>query len=247
MKKMKLAVVVAALVSVFGFSSCLDSGESGPQQYGAIVTVGNSMGIPYFLPDFGSKTGLRMYPNVSDLKAYGISSTAKRAAITFTLPEGTEWTSNTKQLDIALVAGGCSEVPVENISNRPDTCITYVNKIQEFSKQNQLVWAAYYPSAYAEYGYLTLLYSYLTGSKRASSVLLDNRASNDTLYLDLKLKCDGSSQLAQDAKNYDLSSSSLIDQVIAKEDSIYITIVAESSLYGTEKKDSVTTRSKRVF
>lgn len=247
MKKMKLAVAFAALVSVFGFSSCLDSGESGPQQYGAIVSIENSLGLPYFLPDFGSKQGLVMYPNLSDLKAYGISSTAKRAVITYNLPEGTEWGESTKKLNVVLVAGGCSELMVENISNRPDTCTAYVDKIKEFPKENQPIWNAYYPAAYAENGYLNLVYNYSVDFKRGSSVLVENRVSNDTLYLDLKLKAEGSSQLVQDFKSYDLSTSNLMHDVVVEDDSVYITIVAESSLYGNEKKDSVTTRSKRIF
>lgn len=37
MKKMKLAVVFAAFVSVFGFSSCLDDGESGPLSFNGLL------------------------------------------------------------------------------------------------------------------------------------------------------------------------------------------------------------------
>ena len=52
MKKMKLAVVFAAFVSVFGFSSCLDDGESGPAQLQWVVNVndGSYTGVS-FIPD----------------------------------------------------------------------------------------------------------------------------------------------------------------------------------------------------
>lgn len=50
MKKMKLAVVFAAFVSVFGFSSCLDDGESGPAQLQWVVNVndGSYTGVSLF-------------------------------------------------------------------------------------------------------------------------------------------------------------------------------------------------------
>ncbi|MCS2505865.1 hypothetical protein NXW48_08815 [Phocaeicola vulgatus] len=51
MKKMKLAVVFAAFVSVFGFSSCLDDGESGPAQLQWVVNVND-----------GSYTGVSFIP-----------------------------------------------------------------------------------------------------------------------------------------------------------------------------------------
>ncbi|WP_455671954.1 hypothetical protein [Phocaeicola sp.] len=241
---MKLAVAFAALVSVFTFSSCLDSGESGPNNGYAIVTVGNNMGIPYFLADFFPN--IKLYPNVNDLSVYGIPANAKRAAITYTLPEGTVITENTTKLDITLIAGGCSGITVDEISNRPDTCSAYTSKIQSFVSGYPWGYIAY-PAAYAENGYLNLMYEYLTGSKRASSVLLDNRASNDTLYLDLKIKADGENKKVADFKNFALNTSSLLNKVMPQKDSIYVTVVSESSKGGSEGKDSITTRCKRIF
>ena len=66
MKKMKLAVVFAAFVSVFGFSSCLDDGESGPAQLQWVVNVNDGYARNFVLP---KKLGVEATgKNMNDLK-----------------------------------------------------------------------------------------------------------------------------------------------------------------------------------
>lgn len=88
MKKMKLAVAFAALVSVFGFSSCLDSGEGGPTYDGAdFVTVKEAMGFPYL----ASESGLTLNPvssTVLSQLAQKDGSYYSRAYVGFKLAEG---------------------------------------------------------------------------------------------------------------------------------------------------------------
>lgn len=95
MKKMKLAVVFAAFVSVFGFSSCLDDGESGPAQLQWVVNVndGSYTGVS-FIPD-GAPT-VKWTTGAVTLTQYGLPEGTKRALLTYTIPEGQNITEDTK-------------------------------------------------------------------------------------------------------------------------------------------------------
>lgn len=227
MKKMKLAVVFAAFVSVFGFSSCLDSGESGPQTTCFLVSVGNQMGIPVFYPD--AMPGYTLSPSVVDLSQYGISNSARRAVITYTIAEGQD--ENAKNLKINLVAGGCMEVKPMQISNEPDTFETkgYTSAIKQFERVMPFYpYYPYYPTIYAEHGYLTFGFSY-TADKVGQFGLAPNRVSNDTLYLDLKAKTEKGSREGLHWQTYQLSGPAFNEVEPMKDDSIRITVLAKSS------------------
>lgn len=92
MKKMKLAVFFAALVSVLTFSSCLDSDGDGGYDGMAFVTVTGDEFIGYRLYADG---GGILIPTTASMKAMGDWSKIKRAQVVFKhldeqLPEPSE-------------------------------------------------------------------------------------------------------------------------------------------------------------
>ena len=95
MKKMKLAVFFAALVSVLSFSSCLDTNSESAYDGIALVTVTGDEFIGYKLYADG---GGILVPTATNMKQFGDWSKVKRAQVAFkhldeVLPEPSE---NTK-------------------------------------------------------------------------------------------------------------------------------------------------------
>ncbi|WP_455668579.1 hypothetical protein [Phocaeicola sp.] len=250
MKKMKLAVVFAALVSVFGFSSCLNDSDSGPQANVLLVTVSNPMGMPQFYPD--CMPGVVLTPTAVDLTPYGISSSARRAIITYTIPEGQNITNETKKINITLVAGACVEVKPLEISNVIDSFDTkgYTSKIKDFiNVMPNYPSYPVYPKIYADYGYLNFGFTY-NADKIGQFGLVPNRISNDTLYLDLRAKIEGSSREGLNWLTYNLTSCNEYYEVNPiKDDSIRITVLAKSSLSSSDKNETiaVTTSYKKPY
>lgn len=243
MKKMKLAVVFAALVSVFGFSSCLDSGESGPQQLQWPVNINTSyLGSTVFTPD--GAPGFTLTTDAMSLTQYGIPEGTKRAFIRYTIPEGQEMNQESKTQKIELVPGSCIVIPIANISNRPDTLQDYTSKIKQFTPV-----IAGVPGVYTNDRYLIINCSY-EASEVAKVGLVPNRvsAAKDTLYLDLKLKTKEGYRQGETffATNYDLSSCHDFFDLVASnktQDSVYVTVRALSVNAGQEKVDSITTQA----
>lgn len=241
MKKMKLAVVFAAFVSVFSLSSCLNEGESGPAQLQWIVNVNEgSYGGINFTPD--GVRGVKWTTDAVTLTQYGLPDGTKRALLTYTIPEGQNITDATKTLKVELVPGYCSAIPIAKISNRPDTLADYTSKIQEFTK-----FLAGVPAVYTNGRYLMINCTY-QASELAKVGLVPNRisATNDTLYLDLKLKIKEGYKngFTYYATNYDLWSYDEIYNMTPSnkdQDSIYVTVRALSADGGQEKIDSMTT------
>lgn len=250
MKKMKLAVVFAAVVSVFGFSSCLDSGESGPNTRMWWVNVESSyMGTTVLRPD-GYHPDISWVPTSSVLTQYGIPEGTKRAVISYTVPEGQDVDS--KNIQISLVAGQCSAIPVGNIINPHDSLAEYTSKFKEFQK----IYYDFLPAVYTNGRYLMVNCTFPSGNNSPKLALVSNHISEskDTLYLDLKLKAaEGSSQVYSSyyATNYDLYSCQDIHSMVpsnATHDSIYVTVRAMTSEYGSnEKMDSLTTKAKFFY
>lgn len=247
MKKMKLAAIFAAFVSVFSLSSCLNDGESGPAQLQWIVNVNNGSytGVN-FNPD--GVSGVTWTTDAVTLTQYGLPEGTKRALVTYTIPEGQNITDATKTLKVELVPGYCSAIPIANISNRPDTLIDYTSKIQEFTK-----FLAGVPAVYTNGRYLMINCSY-QASEIAKVGLIPNRvsATKDTLYLDLKLKSKEGYKngFTYYATNYDLWSCDEIYDMIPSnksQDSIYVTVRALSIDGGQEKVDSMTTMAAHRY
>lgn len=240
---MKLAVVFAALVSAFTFSSCLNGGESGPNQYLSMVTIGSgSMGIPMLYPD--ESPNQYLLPSAIDLTKYGIKDGTTRAMISYTIPEGQDMTA--KQIKIDLIAG--QEWVVNKITNRLDTCADYKSPITAFTNY-QIGYSGFRSANIAKDQYLNLGYSY-RANKIGKVALAPNRVSNDTIYLDLKMKTEGTDKTSGTlVETYDLYSAyNLFQEVTPLKDSVYVTVLALTSEYGeSAKKDSVTARCKSRF
>lgn len=245
MKKMKLAVVFAALVSAFTFSSCLNGGDSGPSQGQWIVNIDDNYMGTKLSPD--GIPGVVWNPNAASLSAYGIKDGSKRALITYTIPEGQEITETSKSLNISLVAGGCAGITIAEISNQPDTFATkgYTSSVTRFSPFLNGV-----PAVYTNGRYLMINCLY-QANKLASVGLAVNRvsAAKDTLYLDLKTKIESGSQQGYTfySTNYDLESYHEFYNLIPSnktKDSIYVTVRTSVSDYGQSKMDSLTTKAK---
>lgn len=58
MKKQKLAVIFAALLTMVGFSSCLNSEDDGISEYYGYLEVNSGWGVTFSTPD-----GLEFVPN----------------------------------------------------------------------------------------------------------------------------------------------------------------------------------------
>lgn len=251
MKKMKLAVAFAALVSVVGFSSCLDSGESGPEYSYDNVTVSNYMGTYTLLSD--AFPGITYVTDAFDLTPYGIAKGSKRAAIAYTIPEGTDLTQ--KRIKINLVQGMCQgfgsvesllSAQSDSISDIYTSKISYLGYVQaDYIRMGYLN----YPAISASNGFLNLGFSY-AADKGGKVILEENRIGHDTLYVDLRLAAEikESTNVKTDWRTFDLSRGNLIYGVIPQNptsDSIYVTVVADVTKDGA-KKDSLTVFTKAL-
>ncbi|MDM8305045.1 MULTISPECIES: hypothetical protein [Bacteroidaceae] len=94
MKKFKFGVLAMALVSMLGFTSCLDSGDPGPQQVGGYMEVSSSFYGTTFLSDYG----VTFVPT----QMLTSSPTSSVAYIYGTLPEDEVVTAETKSVNINL-------------------------------------------------------------------------------------------------------------------------------------------------
>lgn len=140
MKKMKLAVVFAALVSVFGFSSCLNSdGESSSWDGGDYVTVKEYLGSAYLLTD----NGLTLTPTSSSVLSglmNGTSGYYPRAIVYYKLAEGEIITEGKTSYNISQITG--SILPSKEFNANPDTLkADYSITSLEYSSLSNFVWA----------------------------------------------------------------------------------------------------------
>ena len=245
MKKIRL-VLAAALMSAFSFTSCLEE-NNDPIEYMSLVTIENNMGLAVMYPDENPQ---QQYFFSGELSQYGISASAKRALISYSLPTAIDWTA--PSVEVSLKAGQCSEWPVSPITdvNYADTCAAYTSPIIGFT--NYGVGNILFPSLnVVRNRYLNVGYNY-RANKVGNIVMLPNRVSNDTVYMDMKLKKEGSN-LSSGAvmTSFDLESvRRFFAGAHSKQDSLYVTVVALTSegVDGIEAmKDSVTARFKAVY
>ncbi len=243
MKKMKFAAMFAAFVSVFGLTSCLnDDSDGSSNQLQSLMTIESWMGYTTMYAD--EFPGQALLPTNQALTAVGIPASATRALVVYTIPEGQDLTAD--KVKITVTEG--REWPVRRISALPDTCATYTDPITSFSDY-AISWGVSFKSGFiARNRYLNVGYQYKPYSKIAKTALVPNRVSNDTLYLDFKMKKTeemyGSPQVFMDT--YDLMSCPIeYASGLAQYDSVYVTISSMVSPYsGTAYKDSVTSRCK---
>ncbi|MBE6276305.1 MAG: hypothetical protein E7096_08215 [Bacteroides sp.] len=246
MKKIRLVLWAAALMSAFSFTSCLDE-NNDPIEYMSLVTIDSSMGMSVMYPDENPE---QQFIFAGDLTQYGITAGATRALITYTVPEVIDWMA--PQVQITLVSGRCQNWPVEKVTdiNYVDTCATYTSPITAFS--NYGIGSILFPSLNVVRGrFLNVGYNY-RANKVGQVAMTPNRVSNDTVYFDLKLKKEGYNLSSGAVMNsFDLNSAyRFMSGAVSKDDSLHVTVIALTSedLEGKQvKKDSVTTRFKNIY
>lgn len=93
MKKQKLAVIFAALLTMAGFSSCLNSEDDGISKYYGYLEVNSGWGVTFSTPD-----GLEFVPNKT------ITTTASsKLAFVYCQYNDVDLTAETKKLPVTLL------------------------------------------------------------------------------------------------------------------------------------------------
>ncbi|WP_289630319.1 hypothetical protein [uncultured Phocaeicola sp.] len=124
MKKMKLAVFFAALVSVLSFSSCLDTNSESAYDGVPLVTVTGDDFLGYKLYADG---GGILVPTVANMKQFGDWSKVKRAQVAFkhldeNLPEPSEnAVYNVSIVSVAPLHGGADMIDTARDVEARDT------------------------------------------------------------------------------------------------------------------------------
>ena len=245
MKKMKFTAALAAFISVFAFSSCLnDDFDESKAQSVSFATVNQMMGVVSFTPD--EVLDKKLVPTNPILSEFGITSSSRRALIVYSYPEKAE--EGAKTVNIQLERG-TTTWPIADFSDRPDTCGAYTASSQ-FT--NYTIGFTNYPALMVlNKQFLQVGYTYRS-SKTGTAVMLKNRVSNDTLYFDMKFKNPdalGDPILGVDC--YDLASvrDMLMEATPNSEGKLHITVKADKFIdYGmTVMKDSITTEFKPEF
>ncbi|WP_178795973.1 NigD1/NigD2 family lipoprotein [Bacteroidaceae bacterium] len=185
MKKMKLAVVFAALVSVFGFSSCLDSGESGPSTKSWLVTV---TGDRYTGFQFYADNGGILVPTSTSVSSVGENlEKVKRILLYYSfVNEETIPANPTETTKYDITFQGATAIDTKNVINlyqneNADTLITNKDAIGSFN----------IVSAYKGYITVGATFNYSGDAKKmpymnmAYSSDVDVDAANNTLNLTL--------------------------------------------------------------
>lgn len=225
MKKMKLAVVFAALVSVFGFSSCLNSDGDNNSSWDAAdyVTVREYLGSAQLLTD----NGLVLTPTSSSVLA-GLVNGSKgyhpRALVYYKLAEGETFVEGKTSYTISQIVGG-TVLPSKEFNTNPDTLkADYSITSFENNDFGKTIWA--------KNRYINIPFT----TKATSKVSIDafhlyaTGVDGDTLFT--RFHQDAGGENAYESKGalicYKLPlNSSLYSQLIPKEDSIVIKVIAK--------------------
>lgn len=183
MKKMKLAVFFAALVSVLTFSSCLDSNGDGRQEMRANVTVVGDELIGYKLYADG---GGILVPTVANMKQIGDWSKVKRALVYFQhlddpLPEFKEDTKYNVQVTGEIPHMGVTPIIDTYQNEDADTLMKNQDPITDFAID------AYkgYVTVFAQFNHNSSEPVYFNmGYDSSKDVDIDNNTLTLTLYYD---------------------------------------------------------------
>ena len=96
MKQLKLMVLTLTLLMGTMFTSCMDSGESGPQQWAGVVKVNDRMGYVTFT----DAAGTELIPT----NTIPVTLNARMAYIYCQVDEGQDLSTNPKSIKITLLA-----------------------------------------------------------------------------------------------------------------------------------------------
>lgn len=224
MKKMKLAVVFAALVSVFGFSSCLDSdGDSSSWDAAGYVTVKEYLGSAYLLTD----DGLTLTPATSSVLSglmNGTSGYYPRAYVYYKLAEGETFTSGKTSYTITQIWGNV--LSSKDFNANPDTLqADYSITSLECSGLSNVVWA--------KNGYINVPFTTRIGTNVTIDAfhLYATGVSGDTLFTRFQQDAGGGDNAYQTIRtliSFKLPfNDPLYGQLEPRQDSIVVKIVAK--------------------
>lgn len=221
MKKMKWAVLFAALVSAFGFSSCLDSEEGESYDLYEYVTVDNYMGATTLV---GDQSGYTYIPTSKDVLAALLmkdGSYYKRALVAIKLAE--EFSTGKKSFQISGIQV-YNYLLYKSFTMAPDTLDGDYDFIS-LGTGNEKPWVK---SGFANVSFSVQI-------PNASPSLDDfnmyiTGASNDTLYAKLQYSKDNTSAYTTMSEliSFELPSYDPAFGEFNPRDSIVLTVVAKT-------------------
>lgn len=222
MKKMKWAVLFAALVSVIGFSSCLDSEEGETYDLYEYVTVTTGYMGTYTLK--GDQSGITYIPTSSDViasLAMKDGSYYKRALVAIKLAEEYVVGKTSYQISGIQVY---NYVPYKDCTTEPDT-ISGDYDFVSLGTGNDRPWL--------KSGFANVTFS--VGIPNSTPSLDDfnlyfTEVSNDTLYAKLQYSKDNSVPYTTMSEliSFELSGYDPVLNQIGGNDSIVLTVVAKT-------------------
>ena len=220
MKKMKLAVIFAALVSVFGFSSCLNSGESGPSTKYWPVTV---TGDRYTGFKFYADNGGILVPTSTSVSSVGESlEKEKRILLYYSFVDEETLPSNpTETTTYDIIYQGATSIDTKNVINLyqnadADTLITNKDAIGSFNIM----------SAYKGYITVEAAFNYSGDAKKLPYV---NMAYNSDVDVDV----------SNNTLNLTLYYDNNAENAYAQVSGVLYSFQLPSELYGTFSSDSI--------
>lgn len=222
MKKMKWAVLFAALVSVFGFSSCLSESEGSGIDWNEYVTIDSYMGVATLK---GDNTGFTYIPTSSDVLASLALKDGgyyKRAMVGIQLADGEEYAQGKTSYQISGVQV-YAYLAYKDCTMSPDT----LNGDFYFTSLGTGNSAPWVKSGFANVTF-DLMIPTTTPSLDDFNMYITG-ASNDTLYAKLQYSKDNNSanlvmkeMISFELPSYDPNYGKL------NGDSIVLTVVANS-------------------
>ncbi len=219
MKKMKWAVLFAALVSVFGFSSCLDSEEGTNYDLYEYVTVDSYMGAATLV---GDQSGITYVPTTKDVLAsleLKDGGYYKRALVAIKLAE--EFVAGKTSYNISGIQV-YNYIPYKSCTMNPDT-LKGDYKFVNLGAGNEKPWVR---SGFANVSFSVQIPN-ATPSLNDFNMYITG-ASNDTLYAKLQYSKDNSAAYTSMSEmiSFELPQYDPAYNQLNRGDSIVLTVVA---------------------
>ncbi|MBQ8520274.1 MAG: hypothetical protein IJ456_02610 [Bacteroides sp.] len=226
MKKMKWAVLFAALVSVFGFSSCLDSEEGESYDLYEYVTVDSYMGTATLVGDQSGYTYIPVTTDVLSSLQMTDGSYYKRALVAIQLAE--EYVAGKTSYQISGIQV-YNYIPYKSCTMNPDTLSGDFDFISLGTGSSK---------PWVKSGYANVTFSVnipnSTPSLNDFNMYITG-ASNDTLYAKLQYSADNSSAYTPMSEmiSFEIPSNVMYDPEMSGSlnvtDSLVLTVVAKGA------------------